>query len=308
MADTGSETTKATAAAQTSAAPSQAKPVVAKGRAPAKAASVKSGPKSDAATAAKPEAPAPEKTSRTSAPRAKKAASSAKASGGLKSSGDEATKPGKSTDTSKNSGSKSASPTRASASRSKLKEQIAKSVPTRAVGAGRPARAAARRAVSPSVTSAAQMRRVAKAAPADKPATTIDAVTESSVKAAEAVSTTVAASVDAAVKTVKDGKAKPSLSTPAMPQPPEFALLTGSAVMTQTLSMARAFGTLQAKMLDHACAEFNATLSEAEKLSRTASAADAVALQAKAVRRSFQSYADHLKELARVASDLAKKG
>lgn len=310
MADTVSETTKATAATQTSAAPpSQAKPIAAKGRTPAKAASVKSGPKADAATAAKAEAPAPEKTSWTSASRTKKTASSAKASSGVKSLAvDEAAKPGKSTDSSKNSGSKGAPATRASASRTKLKEQIAKSVPTRAVGAGRPARAAARRAVSPIVASAAQMRRVAKAAPADKPAATIDAVTESSVKAAEAVSTTVAASVDAAVKTVKDAKAKPSLSTPAMPQPPEFALLTGSAVMTQTLSMARAFGTLQAKMLDHACAEFNATLSEAEKLSRTASAADAVALQAKAVRRSFQSYADHLKELARVASDLAKKG
>ena len=78
--------------------------------------------------------------------------------------------------------------------------------------------------------------------------------------------------------------------------------------MTQALAMAKAFGALQATMLDHACAELKATLDDAQTLVRTDSAADAVALQAKAVRRSYESYAEHLKELARVAGKAMGKG
>ncbi len=61
--------------------------------------------------------------------------------------------------------------------------------------------------------------------------------------------------------------------------------------------MARAFGALQSHMLDHACAELKATLSEAETLARTTSASEAITLQAKAVRRGYESYAEHLREL-----------
>lgn len=303
MAETGSDTTKSAPTAR----PSRAKAGPAKVKAPAKPVSTK--PDSAAAGKQPASAPAPAVTekrveaasSRTPAKTTSAAKSGPAAAKSATAASSEATS------------DESASPKRAAsksttASQRKLKAQIAKVVPQRAAGAGRPARAATRRAVSPIATSIAEMRRVTKTEPADKPAAVVDAVTKSSVEAAEAVSSTVAASVDAAVKTVKDAKAKPSLSSAAMPQPPEFALLTGSAMMTQTLSMARAFGTLQAKMLDHACAEFGATLSEAETLSKTVSASDAVALQAKAVRRSFQSYADHLKELARIASELTKKG
>ena len=312
MAETGSETTKAGAAGQRSAAgASGVKSDSADGKVPTQAASATSDSRPAAGKAAETAGSSRPKSPRSSPSTAKEPAPSAKAAPATKTSARaERAKPEstKSTDSSKSEGAKPARAARASSSRNKLKEQIAKSVSPRAVGPGRPVRAAARRAVSPIATSAAQMRRVATAAPANKPAAVIDAATDGSIKAAEAVSTTVAASVDAAVNTVKDAKAKPSLSTPAMPQPPEFAVLTGSAVMTQTLSMARAFGTLQAKMLDHACAEFNARLTEAETMSRTASAAEAVVLQAKAVRRSFQSYSDHLKELARIANELAQKG
>ncbi|MBA4335477.1 MAG: hypothetical protein C0420_11425, partial [Methylobacterium sp.] len=93
-----------------------------------------------------------------------------------------------------------------------------------------------------------------------------------------------------------------SLIATPLPRPPEFAAIASTTVMTQTLAMAKAFGALQASMLDHACAELKATLGDVETLARTDSAADAVALQAKAVRRSYESYSEHLKELARIAS------
>lgn len=91
------------------------------------------------------------------------------------------------------------------------------------------------------------------------------------------------------------------------PRLPEVAALTSDAVMSQALTMARAFGALQATMLDHACTQFDATIGDAEKLARSNSASEAIALQAKAVRRSFESYAEHLKELARIASGALKK-
>jgi hypothetical protein len=77
--------------------------------------------------------------------------------------------------------------------------------------------------------------------------------------------------------------------------------------MSQALTMARAFGALQARMLDHACAELEATLGDAQSLARTQSASEAIALQAKAVRRSYESYAEHLKELARTANAALRK-
>jgi hypothetical protein len=98
-----------------------------------------------------------------------------------------------------------------------------------------------------------------------------------------------------------------SLGQMPPPRLPEVASLTGEAVMSQALTMARAFGALQATVLDHACAEFQATIGDAEKLARSDSASEAVVLQAKAVRRSFESYAEHLKELARIANGVLKK-
>jgi hypothetical protein len=98
-----------------------------------------------------------------------------------------------------------------------------------------------------------------------------------------------------------------SLDSLPLPRPPEAAVVATETVMSQALTMARAFGALQARMLDHACAELEATLGEAQTLARTNSASEAIALQAKAVRRSYESYAEHLKELARVANAALRK-
>ncbi|WP_146071262.1 phasin family protein [Bosea lathyri] len=134
---------------------------------------------------------------------------------------------------------------------------------------------------------------------------------ESVVKAAVAAKAPVEAAAKAVVKSVEAvktaAKAAPSLTSMPLPRPPEFVSVTSATVMTQAVAMAKAFGALQAKMLDHACAELKATLTDAESLARTDSPADAVALQAKAVRRSYESYADHLKELARIASGALRK-
>ena len=92
-----------------------------------------------------------------------------------------------------------------------------------------------------------------------------------------------------------------------LPRPPEAATVATATVMSQALTMARAFGALQAHMLDHACAELEATLKEAQTLAQTRSASEAIALQAKAVRRSYESYAEHLRELARVANAALRK-
>lgn len=98
-----------------------------------------------------------------------------------------------------------------------------------------------------------------------------------------------------------------SLDALPLPRPPEAATVATATVMSQALTMARAFGALQARMLDHACAELEATLHDAETLARSNSASEAIALQAKAVRRSYDSYAEHLKELARVANAALRK-
>ena len=64
--------------------------------------------------------------------------------------------------------------------------------------------------------------------------------------------------------------AKPaSLESLPLPRPPEFATVATETVMSQALTMARAFGALQAKMLEHDCAEFKAKLGEAETHERS---------------------------------------
>nr|WP_047579570.1 phasin family protein [Methylobacterium sp. ZNC0032] len=98
-----------------------------------------------------------------------------------------------------------------------------------------------------------------------------------------------------------------SLDSLPLPRPPEAAAVVTATAMSQALTMARAFGALQARMLDHACAELEATLGDAQTLARSNSASEAIALQAKAVRRSYESYAEHLKELARTANAALRK-
>ncbi|MBA4004455.1 MAG: hypothetical protein C0477_13680 [Delftia sp.] len=82
---------------------------------------------------------------------------------------------------------------------------------------------------------------------------------------------------------------------------------TCGASCWSAMTMARALGAVQATLLDHACTQLEATMEDAEQLARSDSASEAIALQAKAVRRSFESYAEHLKELARIASGALKK-
>lgn len=117
------------------------------------------------------------------------------------------------------------------------------------------------------------------------------------VKPAEPVPTPVAAKLIQPV----------SLDSLPLPRPPEAATVASATMMSQALTMARAFGALQARMLDHACAELEATLHDAQTLARSNSASEAITLQAKAVRRSYESYAEHLKELARVANAALRK-
>jgi hypothetical protein len=93
-----------------------------------------------------------------------------------------------------------------------------------------------------------------------------------------------------------------------LPKPPELATLTAATWATHALALSRAAGALQVKMLDHACAELKATLGEAETLAKTDSAADAIAFQAKAWRRAFESYSAHLTDLARTAQTVLKQG
>ena len=85
------------------------------------------------------------------------------------------------------------------------------------------------------------------------------------------------------------------------PKPFAVPAFPTAAWLEPTLALTRAFGAVQAKMLDHACAELKATLGEVETLARTQSTADAVALQAKAFRRSYESLAAHLGDLAATA-------
>ncbi|KRE17962.1 hypothetical protein ASE63_01870 [Bosea sp. Root381] len=182
----------------------------------------------------------------------------------------------------------------------------------RAVRPGRKARLAPARlrTEKPAAKQAAPVPPVTKPSPVSKPSPASKPVPVSKPvrkPASESVSST-ARTAAAAPAGIEKAKAAPSLGATALPRPPEFAAITSAAVMTQALAMAKAFGELQARMLDHACAELKARLGEAETLARTDSAADAVVLQARAVRRSYDAYAEHLKQLARIAGKAAGKG
>ncbi len=195
--------------------------------------------------------------------------------------------------------------------------------PARAKSAKRVAQAKTRIQKAPAVGPAAAVAKVAKASD-----TVAKAASAGPAKALASVRPVVAANVAAArdagkvaeavaaksVAVARDAtkdmtravaKAAPALklvpaaglATPALPEMPDFV----GAMLSRTLILTRAIGAMQAKMLDHACAELKATLGEAETLARTQSAADAVALQAKAVRRGYEAQAAHLKEIAQIA-------
>jgi hypothetical protein len=181
--------------------------------------------------------------------------------------------------------------------------QIASTKVRRETPAAKPA--AKVQAPSSAAVTAAAPATVAKTVAAATAA--VETVAAASAKVAQAAAETVKRTVDVALPKPAApvaARATPpaSLIATPLPRPPEFAAIASTTVMTQTLAMAKAFGALQASMLDHACAELKATLGDVERLARTDSAADAVALQAKAVRRSYDSYSEHLKELARIAS------
>lgn len=149
---------------------------------------------------------------------------------------------------------------------------------------------------------------VAKPVAVEQPKPAAKAETSSKVEALVAPPSPAPKPAEAAPVLPKEPPKPASLDSLPLPRPPEFATVTTETVMSQALTMARAFGALQAKMLEHACAEFKATLGEAETLARSGSASEAITLQAKAVRRSYESYAEHLKELARIANTALRKG
>ena len=148
---------------------------------------------------------------------------------------------------------------------------------------------------------------IAKTAEQPKPAVRIEPPVKPEPVAAASVAPKPAEPIPA-VAAPREPAKPASLESLPLPRPPEFAAVTSETVMSQALTMARAFGALQAKMIEHACAEFTATLGDAETLARSDSPSEAIALQAKAVRRSYESYAEHLKELARIANTTLRKG
>lgn len=107
--------------------------------------------------------------------------------------------------------------------------------------------------------------------------------------------------VEKAVEAVVSPPAGRMPAPAAAPKLPDIAPFAPAAWLEHTLALTRAYGAVQAKVLDHACAELKARLGEIETLARTESAADAVALQGKAFRRGYEAFATHLGELAATA-------
>ncbi len=174
---------------------------------------------------------------------------------------------------------------------------------------------ASRSPLNPSLPSAIATKPLATKPIAAKPAELKPVALAQPAKAAvAAVAAAPVAPVQAAAATIKEAAAKiaPPVTLASLasqlPKPPAFADITVHALMAQTLTFARTFGALQGKMLDHVCGELKATLSDAEALARTSSAADAVALQAKAVRRGYDSNAAYLKDIAKIAAGPFRQG
>lgn len=106
---------------------------------------------------------------------------------------------------------------------------------------------------------------------------------------------------------VKPVAAKVLVTTAAKPafNAPEFDT---AAWFAAGLAAAKAASALQAKMLDHACAELASTLGTVEELAQQKSASDLVIVQSKAFRRSFESLTLHLTDLGNTARSTLKVG
>lgn len=164
----------------------------------------------------------------------------------------------------------------------------------------------------PTAAAKPAVRTTGGAAPMVAAAAAAQTATESAAATVEAVGETVAKvahdAVAASVAKAKKAAPQPvSLGQLPPPRLPQAATLAGEAVLSQTLAVAKTWGAMQARMLQHACEEFKASVDDAEKLARVDTPSQAVTLQAQAIRRTYESYADHLRELARIANAGLKK-
>jgi hypothetical protein len=112
---------------------------------------------------------------------------------------------------------------------------------------------------------------------------------------------------------VKQAPAKPvsvKPRVPALPFPafeplaaPEFGLRLFESMTAQMMGLRRTFGEMQALLLDHACNEVKAGLSEIEKAARSQAPSEALVIGAASFRRS----ADHLANTVKSVTETAQK-
>ena len=103
--------------------------------------------------------------------------------------------------------------------------------------------------------------------------------------------------VAAAVKPAKVQPA-PVLSLATIPTHPGMTDFDAESWFAPALNAFRALAAVQGKVLDHACAELKAALTEAEALARAKSPSEAVALQGKAFSRRLDASSAHIADLA----------
>lgn len=120
------------------------------------------------------------------------------------------------------------------------------------------------------------------------------------------LSTPVTADTATAKPAASDVPAAPTLGLSVLPTHPGFTDFTTEAWFAPVLNAVRAMAAVQAKVLDHACAELQASLSEAEALARAASPSEAVIMQGKAISRRFKANSAYVSELAETARTAAK--
>lgn len=183
--------------------------------------------------------------------------------------------------------------------------------------AGTPAKAEAAKPASKRAARPAAKPAVVKAAPpaatkAPEPKPVVQAPRAAANDSAPAVTASPSPSGEGAparaAAPVKVAASEPLVRLARLPEPPAVVAITGSSMMSHALDAARTLGELQSRVLDHACSELKATLSEVETIARSESAADAIALQAKAVRRGYEAYSAHLKDLAALAGAALRRG
>ena len=102
--------------------------------------------------------------------------------------------------------------------------------------------------------------------------------------------------------------AKPAATLPrfVVPMHPGLTDFTAETWFAPALSAIRAMAAVQAKVLDHACAELKASLTEAEALARASSPTEALALQGNAMSRRFEAGSAHIADLAMTARKIGK--